>query len=417
MERLKKVLKITVINIVVLVLVLEVLGLVIYFFKKGAFFYAHKRDVPALLEFDETPGAQLTNKRFHPFFGYTFKAGLKNTNNYGFDSPYDFPFEKISPNQYIIGIFGGSVAEDFYEEGRERLTERLKAHPFFADKEIIYLNFALGGYKQPQQMQILTYFLGAGQQIDMAINIDGFNEMIFCSNNNRLNVDIGMPSAQHFLPMRDLMDARSMTVEKMEVIANIQRYKRKYNAGVDTLKNTPFASIYMIYSAYSRFLHGKYQRETVRFDRLIKPAPSKAVDSLVNLKTTPGISDERLLMERIVSFWARCSGMMNRVMQGRGRYFHFLQPNQYYSQKVFTPEEQKTAISEQSPYNYLVKQGYPLLLKKQEQLKQEGLNVFSAATLFDGVKETMFIDNCCHFNRSGHEKFADFVANRIQDSF
>lgn len=411
----KKTLEIVAVNVVVLVVILELIGLGVYLVKQGALFYGHDSPVPQPLEFNDAPGAQLTNKRFHPYFGYTFKPGMGNTNNHGFDSPHDFPFEKINPDQYIIGIFGGSVAEDFYVDGRERLTERLKANPFFADKEIVYLNFALGGYKQPQQLQILTYFLGTGQELDMAINIDGFNELIFCANNNRLNLDIAMPSAQHFLPMRDLMDSRSMTAERMDSIAGIQRYKRKYNRNLERMKTTPFAAMYLFYSAYNRFLHGKYTRETLRFDKTIKPA--KVTDSMVNVTHAGGIQDELLLMERIAEFWACGSKAMNRAMQGKGKYFHFLQPNQYYSQKPFTGEEKKNALIQQTAYNYLVPKGYPVLEKYLEQLKQDGIDVFSAVTLFDAVKETVFIDNCCHFNRFGHEKFAGFIAKNILKGF
>lgn len=415
MERMKKTLKILVINIVVLIVVLEVIGLGVYLVKQGALFYGHDSPVPEPLEFNNDPGAQLTNKRFHPFFGYTFKPEMGNTNNHGFDSPYDFPFETISPNQYVIGIFGGSVAEDFYVDGRERLTQKLKTHPFFADKEIVYLNFALGGYKQPQQLQILTYFLGSGQQMDMVINIDGFNELIFCANNNRLNLDIAMPSAQHFLPMRDLMDSRSMTNERLEIIANIQRYKRKYNQNLERMKKTPFACMYLFYSAYNRFLHGKYTRETLRFDKSIKPA--KATDSLVNVTYADGINDELLLMERIARFWARCSTSMNRVLGDKGKYFHFLQPNQYFSHKPFSDEEKKTALIEQTAYNYLVPKGYPVLLKYLERLVQQGIHAYSAVEIFDSADETIYIDNCCHFNPAGHQRFADFIAANILKAF
>ncbi|MCP5051328.1 MAG: hypothetical protein GY940_29450 [bacterium] len=407
----KKTVKTVLINVVILLLLLELAGVVIYFVKHKTFFHAHRGEVGEPLEYNEEPGRQLTNKRFHPFFGYTYKAGLKNTNNYGFDSPLDFPVKKENPNTYIIGIFGGSVAEDFYVEGRERLTEQLLKHSYFADKEIVYLNFALGGYKQPQQVQILTYFLSIGQSLDMAINIDGFNEIMFCFNNDRLNVDIAMPSAQHFLPMRDLMDRRAMTAERMDSIVKIRQYKQTYNKNRETLINTPLASVYVIWEAVNQGVFKKYKEEIVRFDGLIKPA--KAVDSIVNVKYTRAAGDEAGLLKKVLSLWAESSLLMNRAMQGRGRYFHFLQPNQYHSKKTFSAQEQKSAIDHQLAYSFLVKLGYPVFLEKLEELRRQGLPVFSAAGIFDDIKETLFIDNCCHFNRLGHERFAGFIAERI----
>jgi hypothetical protein len=407
-----------VVNVIIFVLLLELIAAAVYFFNHKAFFYTdkdkHKRNIRGSIAFNMD--RQLTAARFHPFFGYTHKAGLKDTNNYGFYCPFDYPLKKEKENWYIIGIFGGSVANDFYTKGRERLTKKLKNHHHFADKEIFYLNYALGGYKQPQQMQILTYFLSIGQEFDMVINIDGFNEVIFCSNNNRLNVDIAMPSAQHFLPMRDLMDSQAVTGEKLESIWKIQTYKKDFNRNEKKLQHTKFASIYLILSSYSKYLYKKYRSEIVRFDGLIKPTEPK--DSIVNIKYTLAAANAPTLLANVASLWYRASFIMNSELSAWGsRYFHFLQPNQYYSKKSFTKKEQETALDNQLPYNFLVKKGYPVLHKAVKVLKKNKVNAFNAVGIFDKVKETVYIDQCCHFNQLGNEIFADFIAHCILKSF
>lgn len=426
MKKLGKTFKIIGINLIVLIILLEFIAVAIYFFKNKAFFYSDKQgrktqettrsDVDVDIYKGRQP-TQLTNKRFHPFFGYTYKNNLKNTNNYGFNCPYDYPLVKENKDWYIIGIFGGSVADDFYREGTDRLTEKLKHHPYFTNKEIIYLNYAIGGYKQPQQMQILTYFLSIGQQLDIAINIDGFNEIIFCFNNNRLNVDIAMPSGQHFLPMRDLMESQVLTYKKLQSIWKIQQYKQDIKQIQDTREHTPFASIYLVLSAYNNYLYKKYRSEILRFDDLIKPA--KAKDSLINVKYTPAIRDANLLLSNVVSLWSKCSTIMSRSLaaqNGEGHYFQFLQPNQYYAKKTFTKEEQKNALDHQGPYIFLVKKGYPVLQQQIEVLRKNNVYAFSALEIFDNLKETVYIDNCCHFNRLGNRIFADFIAESILNS-
>ncbi|MGD2084695.1 MAG: hypothetical protein PVH61_00790 [Candidatus Aminicenantes bacterium] len=423
MKKLGKIFKIIGINLIVFIVLLELIAVAIYFFKNQSLFYTDKHgrkiqgtgrsDVDTDIYAGLQP-TQLTNKRFHPFFGYTYKENLKNTNNYGFNCPYDYPLEKEKKNWYIIGVFGGSVADNFYREGTERLTEKLKRHAYFADKEIIYLNYAIGGYKQPQQMQILTYFLSIGQQWDIVINIDGFNEIIFCFNNNRLNVDIAMPSGQHFLPMRDLMESQVLTDEKLQSIWKIRQYKGDLKRIQGTIAHTPFASIYLVLSAYNNHLYKKYNHEILRFDGLIKPA--KVKDSIINIKYTPALRDEHLLLSKVTSLWSRCSTVMSRALaaqNGEGRYFHFLQPNQYYSNKIFTREEQKIALDHQGTYSYLVKKGYPVLRQEIEVLRKNNVNAFSGVEIFDKVKETVYIDNCCHFNRWGNRIFADFIAKSI----
>jgi hypothetical protein len=101
------------------------------------------------------------------------------------------------------------------------------------------------------------------------------------------------------------------------------------------------------------------------------------------------------------------------TQNGEGRYFHFLQPNQYYSNKIFTPEEQKIALDHQGPYSFLAKKGYPALRQAIEALRKNNVNAYSAVEIFDKIKETVYIDNCCHFNRLGNQLLADFIAESI----
>jgi len=50
------------------------------------------------------------------------------------------------------------------------------------------------GFKQPQQLQVLTYFLSVGQEFDMVVNIDGFNDVVWALNNNASGLDISIPT-------------------------------------------------------------------------------------------------------------------------------------------------------------------------------------------------------------------------------
>jgi hypothetical protein len=414
MRNMRKVFKLLVINVVIFLVLLELVSVAIYYFKNNAFFYFHEREPQQLIEFNVD--RQLTNNRFHPFFGYTLKPGMTNTNNYGFVCQYDYPYNRNHEDCYIVGIFGGSVANGFYLEGRERLKKRLLGLPLLKDKEIVFLNYAMGGYKQPHQIQILTFFLAIGQQLDMVINIDGFNETVFCPNNNRLNVDMAMPSAQHYLPMRDLIDTQSVTRNKLESLWKIQNSKKDYNRNLKKLEATPFASVYLILNSYNSYIYKKYRSETLRFDSLFKPG--KLEDSLVNVKYTPGLKNESLLFTEIARFWSKCSLMMNQVLSAnKVEYYHFLQPNQYHSNKTFTKSENKTALNMELPYSYLVRKGYPVLLKQVKILQGKNVKAFSAIDIFKDRKETIYIDTCCHFNKLGNEILADYIFEGIKNRF
>jgi len=135
---------------------------------------------------------------------------------------------------------------------------------------------------------------------------------------------------------------------------------------------------------------------------------------MVNIKYTSVTMDDTLLFSNIVSFWSNSSLMMSRLLFSNGiNYFHFLQPNQYYSKKKFTQEEQRIALNQDLAYSFLVKKGYPYLLKEVENLKKKDVNAFSAVEIFDKTSVTIYIDNCCHFNQLGNELFADFIADKI----
>ena len=83
---------------------------------------------------------------------------LAGYSQYGFRGQ-GTPFTEKTDKNLIIGLFGGSFAEHVVSYGREALFHELEQSPDFADKEIILHALALGGYKQPQQLLGLTYFL------------------------------------------------------------------------------------------------------------------------------------------------------------------------------------------------------------------------------------------------------------------
>jgi hypothetical protein len=86
--------------------------------------------------------------------------------------------ENHANSQYVIAILGGSVAEHFaeYAIDHPQYFDRLRqVIPEIGDRTIHIVNLAVGGYKQPQQFVIASYFL---ENFDMTVNIDGLNKII-----------------------------------------------------------------------------------------------------------------------------------------------------------------------------------------------------------------------------------------------
>ena len=106
------------------------------------------------------------------------------------------------------------------------------------------------------------------------------------------------------------------------------------------------------------------------------------------------------------------------MIASRIPYFEVIQPNQYYSTgKKFSESEQKLALNQSSPYAEGVIKGYPKLFARLADLKTTGVKVINAVNAFDETSEDVYVDSCCHYNRTGNDLFAKFVANQIVESF
>lgn len=408
------------ISIVTIAIFLEMLSAGWFFLSHGELFYgANDRTISAQSpEPEARPDAPIgVRHRLHPYFGFTkWTDPSLRVNNHGFPgNAHDFPFVKAKPEQYIIGVFGGSVATGFSNMGQAHLVERLKQHPAFRDKEIVLLNFAQGGYKQPQQLLVLNYYLASGQELDMVINVDGFNEVALSARNDGKGVEVAMPSVDHVLPLVALIDRSALSTEQIRSLDNINRYRSQMAALTERLSRARMASTWFVLQQLYRIVSGSYSREVVAFQDLTSGVSE---DSLMYLSPSMAPGNETALYGRIADVWASSSILMKEVLQEEGiPYFHILQPNQYYSAKVFTAEERRTALSDQHPYGIAAARGYPYLLDQAARLTDSGEKFFSAVDLFDRETATIYIDDCCHFNERGNEILADFVADAILSTF
>lgn len=417
-----KVLKVILINLIVLSILFELGSLGLYWLKHKKFFYTR----PMAKSYQELginmEGVRLGDsvvERFHPFFGFVkkpspdFRPGFK-TNNYGFTSPYDYPIIKTDKKQFIIGILGGSVADNLsvFEVQNKIIASHLKKLPQFQDKEFMVLSLATGGYKQPQQLILLNYFLSLGQQFDLIINVDGFNEVALSNINNQAGIATTMPSLQHIGPLATIA-SHSLSRNSIEIMGRLNDTKQKLQQGINKLFACRLASCHSIYSLFVQSLINQYRTDLMRFDREIRMNPQG--ESIVYLNKEPHPLDNVQAFDKISSHWARSSVLIKKLLdQNNIPYFHFLQPNQYYqTQRVFSEGEKQIAFSDQTPYNEGVKLGYPKLLEKTKKLTKNQVNFFSAINILDNVKEPVYVDSCCHYNDIGQRVFLEYIGDSI----
>ena len=245
------------INIVAFMALLEVAGLGYFLVRDGGIYYFARDAIVSERAGAETPGLRDVNAedlrralkeglsatkfRISPYFGYNLEPDERIpvgdaraedaarpeckyrtnvlcekghvyyvTNNYGFDSVLDYPYRKQGADEYVIGIFGGSLSVAFMKFTMPELSgEILPQVPALHGKRITLLSFAREGFKQPQSLAALSYFLSIGQRFDLVINLDGANEILHALNNSRAGVDYSMPADGQ---VRDLVNMFSAAV-------------------------------------------------------------------------------------------------------------------------------------------------------------------------------------------------------------
>ncbi|MEG4585057.1 hypothetical protein QUA54_07375 [Microcoleus sp. MOSTC5] len=423
----QEILKIALINLALLLFFVELGSLGWYFVKHKQFFYTRQKTQDKSALGINLEGVRLNEsivERFHPFFGFIqkpsadFRPGFK-VNNYGFISPYDYPLKKTNKNQFIIGVFGGSVASNYgiFEVQNKILPRYIKQIPAFKDREFVILSFATGGYKQPQQLLILNYFLALGQELDMVVNIDGFNEVALSNLNNKTQIDLAMPSIQHILPLTNLAN-NSLSTKAMKATIAIKENKARINQGLESLQHCSLAACDALTSVYVQNLVNNYKRDVIKFEKARTKQQKDDSGSVIYINTNKSVLQDSVAFQEMALNWAKSSIFMHKVLSASNvPYFHVLQPNQYYQTKrVFGEAEKQIALNKDTPYARAVQIGYPALFKKFPNLEKNNINIVNAVNVFDKTKEAVYVDSCCHYNQAGEVVFSNYVGRSILEA-
>lgn len=418
-------LKIIIINISVFLIFIEILSNFAYTYKREEFFYT--RDVSTYTN-KVDKGAfkgnffKTLNLAIHPYFGWVERVQRSATNNHGFrnvsakDDCCDFPFT-AKENQVIVAIFGGSVAGalGILARGDDYFRKKLKSLPQFADKEIVFLTFASGGYRQPQQVMILTYYLLIGQKFDMVINVDGFNEVVTAFNNNNDNIDISLPAtdiwfntgrhiervnmrsgdgrgvalAQHALEDVKLSRSSEQCMFAMCFITRkiLQHYHRLQMANTDSGEKEKWR-------AYTHFY---------------LPLKHKQPENDLTFKKIPA------MMKKQAQLWENSARRMAEMAQdSNAQYIHLLQPTMLY-----VVDKKIKAKNPENPYDRYIpvlKDGYPRLINKIPAMRADGINITDGTGIFDDYQGDIYSDDCCHYNMAGMQIMVDRIVEQIRSA-
>ena len=338
--------------------------------------------------------ARLQHRVAHPYYGFTPRSLASPLNT--------MPPPQTGPDTVIIGILGGSVAEDVAPYFQQALTRH------FADqglpKEPAVVPWAYRGMKQPQQLYTAAFMLAMGGRFDILVNLDGHNEM----RSSYLNFTKG---AFPFFPVYyDALFARSPA--ETLLVGQIRVHREQLAQLQQAAPASPFrhTALYALLHRYQL-----QQAETRILQLNYELANHAAARSLEPRGPYIPFPDTAQVHQETVRVWYRSSALLSRLAAaGDADYYHFLQPNQYIpNSKPLSPTERRDHYRPSVLPRTDYARTYPLLVQFGQELRQHGVHYFDLAQIFNDHPETLYNDACCHLNPRGNELLAAAMVERL----
>ena len=326
----------------------------------------------------------------HPFFGYVLH-NQKNINNFGFHTPDDFPYQ-LKNEELVVGVFGASVAQQLAHYLMET-TNELMVNVCNAQKKIKFINFAIQTQRQPQAFQI---FHAYGDQLDLAINLDGNNEI------RHFPVD-GNPREYPFA---------------YEYLYQVTQEKQKELEHIYFLQKWQFKLIHLSkkFSFFDKSeLYFKINFSIVRFLQTFVKAAEKRI---IRMSIGPIKPENKYRNDQdSLRIWKKYTILQSAVARKFSvPLISFIQPTQYLpDSKIFSEEERKVAILDDVATLSKLATKWNLLGESIGEIKKSGANIVDLRKVFAGVSEPIFVDTCCHVNRRGNEILSKIVLEKIRE--
>ncbi len=344
----------------------------------------------------------------HPYLGFCHdptQLDLEGVpfNELGFPGPS--PLAPPSPQEVRIGLFGGSVAYGVWMLGRDVLVQELESSGLFPGRELRCYCFAAGAYKQPQQLLTLAYLASLGVDLDLAVNLDGFNEVVLPP------TDVLPGSPAEYPRAWSDYTRRALDPHKLRALGEVAALQHRRRALAARILHSPLrysVAACVAWKAVDRRLTRKLAEADAGLNLALAVPPAGG-------RRRTRYASEAEMLEELARIWAASSRAMHDQLTGAGReYYHFLQPNQYVEgSKPLTATELSEAFLADHPYRRWVSGGYPHLLAGGARLRDAGVAFFDLTRLFADSRDEVYADSCCHFTAAANRAIARAMARDI----
>ncbi|MFK7988819.1 MAG: hypothetical protein AB8I08_22565 [Sandaracinaceae bacterium] len=362
-------------------------------------------ELPAEQRRQPEPEAFMDTEVLHPYAGYLPDPSTRG--DHGEQAPWpnaEALFETIPPDAVRIVITGGSVAGQVLVEFDNVLEER-----GYDLERTHFVDAAGGGYKQPQQLAIITYLLAAGAHIDLVVNVDGFNEAVLPRvENHPTDVSSLYPRGWS----RRFPDVDDMRL--VDAVARVDAWRQRRRDAASMVSDSWLRRSVTANVVWSAWDANAAEQLTEARGHLDALRPARSYQR--NGPRPPATASEAL--REGAETWARSSLLLSRLAEANGfRYLHFLQPNQYVEgSKPFSEEERARFVRPDTDYGTVAPLGYQALLERVPQLVEAGVPIHDLTQLFEADPQTLYMDECCHFNEEGRLALTRHIVEVIAET-